>query len=72
MRSAKSSSKQGLPPVIPLLVKGARAKAIASKTRETRSQALTGSSIQVDKALLVTLTRATRVRKKVWYDRSQR
>jgi hypothetical protein len=45
MRSAKSSSKQGLPPVIPLLVKDARAEAVASKNRETRSQALAGSSI---------------------------
>ena len=48
-----------------LLVKDARAKAIASKIRETRSQALAGSSIQVGEASLVTPTPATRVRKKV-------
>jgi len=38
---------------------------LASKTRETRSQALAGSSIQVGEASLVTPTPATRVRKKV-------
>ena len=48
-----------------LLVKDARAEAIASKIRETRSQALAGSSIQVGEASLVTPTPATRVRKKV-------